>query len=62
MLILSRKPGESVIIGNSIRVIVLEVSPGAVRLGFDASPDVSVYREEIYKEIAEANRAVVEET
>ena len=62
MLILSRKAGESVIIGNSIKVTVLELSPGAVRLGFDASPDVSVYREEIYDEIAEANRAIMEDS
>jgi carbon storage regulator len=60
MLILTRKAGQSVVIGNSVRVTVLEVSPGSVRLGFDASSDVSIYRDEIYEEIAAANRAAME--
>ena len=61
MLILTRKTGESVVLGNSIRVTVLDVSSGGVRLGFLAPPDVSIYREELFKEIAEANKAAVDE-
>ena len=60
MLILTRKAGESVIVGNSIRITVIELSHGVVRLGFEAPPDVSIYRDEIYKEIAEANKAALE--
>ncbi len=59
MLILTRKAGESVVVGNSIRLTVLEVSPNSVRLGFEAPAEVSIYREEIYEEIARANRAAV---
>lgn len=55
MLVLTRKVGESVIVGNSIRVQVVELSSGSVRLGFDAPSEVSIYREEIYNEIAAAN-------
>jgi carbon storage regulator len=57
MLILTRKPGESVMVGNSVRITVTELSSGAVRLGFEAPAEVSIYREEIYHDIAEANRA-----
>lgn len=60
MLVLTRKAGESVVVGNSIRIVVMEVSPGIVRLGFDAPPEVSIYREEIYREIAAANRDAAE--
>jgi carbon storage regulator len=61
MLILTRKIGESVVIGNNVRVTVIDRSPGVVRLGFEAPPDVSIYREEIHKEIAEANRTAIHE-
>ncbi len=57
MLVLTRKAGESVILGNSIKVTVLDLSHGIVRLGFEAPSDVSIYRQEIYDEIAGANRA-----
>jgi carbon storage regulator len=57
MLILTRKAGESVVLGNTIRLTVLEVSPHEVRLGFEAPAEISIYREEIYEEIARANRA-----
>lgn len=56
MLVLSRKTGESVVIGNSVRVVVIESSAGGVRLGFEAPADVSIYRDEVYEEIAAANR------
>ena len=62
MLVLTRKPGETVVLGNSIRVTVIESSPGQVRLGFEAPADVSIYREELYREIAEANRLAAAET
>ena len=59
MLVLTRKQDESIVIGNSIRVTVLELTAGSVRLGFEAAPDVSIYREEIYRAIASANRSVL---
>jgi carbon storage regulator len=61
LLILTRKIGESVVIGNSVRVTVVERSPGAVRLGFEAPPEVSIYREEIYREIAQANLTAIDD-
>ena len=61
MLILARKPGESIVIGNSIRITVIDSSSGSVRLGFEAPADMSIYREEIYREIAEANQVAVDD-
>lgn len=59
MLVLSRRKGESIIIGNDIVVTVLEVRPDQVRLGIDAPRSVSVHREEIYLEVMRENAAAV---
>ena len=47
MLVLSRKPGEQVVIGNGVTLTVVEVSGNRVRLGFDAPAQVSVLRAEL---------------
>jgi carbon storage regulator len=47
MLVLSRKSGESVLIGSAIEVKVLEICGGRVRLGFSAPPNVDIQRQEI---------------
>jgi carbon storage regulator len=60
MLILTRKAGESIVVGNSIRVTVVELSGTTVKLAFDAPPEVSIHREEVYREIAAVNRAAVD--
>jgi carbon storage regulator len=51
MLILSRKVGETLMIGDEITVTVLGISGGQVRIGLDAPKEVGVYREEIYVRI-----------
>jgi carbon storage regulator len=51
MLILTRRPGESVKIGDEVTVTVLGVKGGQVRLGFTAPPNVPVHREEVYERI-----------
>ena len=56
MLILTRKLGESITIGDSIKVSVLGIRGRQVRLGIDAPSDVVVHREEIYVKIQEENR------
>jgi len=53
MLILSRKPGESIIIGDDIQVKVLEVRGPVVRIGVTAPKDIAVHRDEIYRRIQE---------
>ena len=59
MLILTRKLGESITIGDSIRVSVLGIRGRQVRLGIDAPSDVVVHREEIYVKIQQENRKAV---
>jgi carbon storage regulator len=56
MLILTRKLGESITIGDDIKVTVLGIFGRQVRLGVDAPTSVIVHREEIYKRIQEENR------
>ncbi len=51
MLILTRRIGESLIIGDDATVIVLEVNGNQVRLGIKAPKDLEVHREEIYNKI-----------
>ncbi len=57
MLILTRRPGERVVIGDQILVTVMSVSGHTVRLGIEAPEGVSIYREEIWLAVEEENRA-----
>jgi carbon storage regulator len=59
MLILSRKPGESIVIDGRITVKVLRVEGDVVKVGITAPPDVPVHREEVYEEIRKSNREAV---
>ena len=62
MLVLSRKNDESVVLGRgagfegTVKVTVLEIGHGSVRLGFEANKDVPVYREEVWKRIRNSRR------
>ncbi len=60
MLALSRKENESVMIGNDIEVTILEIKSDQVKLGIKAPRSVSIYREEIYLQIQQANREAAE--
>lgn len=51
MLALSRKPGESIVIDNRIRVMVVTVKEGQVKLGIEAPMEVPVHREEVAEAI-----------
>ncbi len=51
MLVLTRRPGESLFIGDDVIVTVLGVNGGQVRIGIDAPKDIPVHREEVRERI-----------
>ncbi len=55
MLILTRRLGESIVIGDNIIVTVSDIKNGQIKLGIDAPKDVTVNREEVVKEIKGEN-------
>lgn len=56
MLILSRKPGETVVIDGNIRVKVVRLEGDVVKIGIEAPAEVSIHRQEIYDEIQRSNK------
>lgn len=48
MLILTRKVGEGIIIGDDIKLTIVETKGGNVRIGIDAPKDKKIYRQELY--------------
>ena len=60
MLILTRRVGETVVIGNDVTVTVLGVKGNQVRLGVNAPREVAVHREEIYERIKREQQAPAE--
>lgn len=59
MLVLTRRPGESIVVGQDIVVTVIEIKGGQVRIGIDAPRDIDVYREEIYEQVRQENLSSV---
>lgn len=57
MLILTRRVGETLMVGDDISITVLGVKGGQVRIGVNAPKDVSVHREEIYQRIQQEKTA-----
>ena len=56
MLVLTRKLGESIVIGNNVRVTILEMQGKQIRLGIEAPSEVPVHRGEVYERIENENR------
>jgi carbon storage regulator len=51
MLVLTRKPNQSIMIGDDIEIAVLSITGAQIRLGIQAPRDIAVFRKEIYLEI-----------
>jgi carbon storage regulator len=59
VLVLTRRAGESIVIGDDVRVVVLDVRGETVRIGIEAPRSVQVHRAEIYAEVQAANAAAL---
>lgn len=61
MLVLTRKAGESIVIGNQVRITILEIQGRQIRLGVEAPGDISVHRGEVYERIKQENQSAIQE-
>ncbi|RJQ30984.1 MAG: carbon storage regulator [Peptococcaceae bacterium] len=55
MLVLARKKNESIMLGNDIRIVILEINDDGVRVGIEAPKDVTILRSELYQAVKEEN-------
>jgi carbon storage regulator len=55
MLVLTRKVGEGIIIGDNIKITVIEIKGGGVRIGIEAPAEQKIYRQEVYDRICQEN-------
>ena len=62
MLILTRKSGESITIGDDVKITVVEVKGKQVRIGIDAPRSYMIHREEVYLNIQDENRRAAKES
>lgn len=60
MLVLKRKPGESLLIGEEIEINIVETSNGSVKLSIKAPENIKIIRKELIKEISELNRQSID--
>lgn len=56
MLVLTRKAGEGIVIGDDVTIKVIEMKSGAIRIGIDAPRNKKIYRQEVYDKISLENR------
>ncbi len=61
MLVLTRKHNQSIIIGNNIEIMIVEIRGDQVKIGIKAPKNVSIYRSEIYEEIMNENKLATEQ-
>lgn len=58
MLVLSRKVGERILIGDKIAITVVKIGHGGVRVGVEAPPELAVVREELARQLEQSERAL----
>lgn len=60
MLVLTRKPGETLMLGEDIQVKIISVDGDQVKIGIDAPRALKIYRREVYEAIQQENKAALE--
>jgi carbon storage regulator len=60
MLVLTRKPGEGIVIGDDITIKIIEMKGGGVRIGIEAPQNKKIYRQEIYDRVTMENRTATQ--
>lgn len=60
MLVITRKKGESILIGNNVEITVIKLDDGSVKLAIDAPKNVTILRKELYKDVQDENRHATE--
>ena len=60
MLIITRRPGERIMLGDDTSIHIMEIVGNSVRVGVDAPKSVPVYREEIWEAVKQENKAAAE--
>ncbi len=60
MLVLTRKAGEGIVIGDDIRIVILENKEGRIRIGIEAPAEKTIHRDEIYQRICLENKEALQ--
>jgi carbon storage regulator len=60
MLILTRRVGETLMIGDDVKITILKVSGNQIRIGVEAPKDVSVHREEVYQRVLQEKQSATD--
>lgn len=59
MLIVTRKSGESVMVGDNIEITVSKIYDGSVKIGIQAPKDITILRKEIYEQVQQENKLAI---
>ena len=60
MLVVKRKKGEAILIGDDIEITIVNLESGAVKVAIDAPKEITILRKELYKEVEEENKKATE--
>jgi carbon storage regulator len=60
MLVITRKAGERICLGDDVTITVMEISGSTVRIGIEAPAEIPIYRQEIWNAVKEENRAAAQ--
>lgn len=60
MLVLTRKAGDGIVVGDNISIKIVEIKGGGVRIGIDAPKNCKIYRQEVYERITAENQEALQ--